>query len=343
MTQTLFILSLFKHGFKVRWTTAYFVLIGKKTNSVITYATCYQLLPFFHLFPNLKKERMLQYLKELENEGDLTLAGDYVQLTQQGMTKCQELNYESLHHINRFEDYQVCQDTFERWLLICQLVSQKSYKQTHYIPVSRQFKIQKQIQYQWSHTGISFETFQSMFKQEIKKFMRQFSPRVAYIYAYQLSGYKVIAKTNEQLSEILCIPEFEVNLWIESLKSILCQLSTEEFPWLSYFIAPQLNPKNTLYFLIKSQVQQGVEIQKISEKVHRKPGTVLDYIVEIAIKENDFPFSTYIGMYQIRLDRYLKTHPNFGDWNYQSIQEEIGEIPFYAYRLYQIQKGRFQC
>ena len=36
---------------------------------------------------------------------------------------------------------------------------------------------------------------------------------------------------------------------------------------------------------------------------------------------------------------YYQKNTNIGSWNYQVVQEEIGEISFFTYRLFQIKKG----
>lgn len=335
MTQTIFILSLFKHGFKVRWTTAYFVLVGKKTNSVMTYAMCYQLLPFFHLFPKLSKEHFIEQLKLLEQKGYVTLDGDYVVITPQGKERLRSISDDALHGLSRFEDYQVKEAVFRRFLLITQMISEKSYHNKKYMVVENRLLFQNQLAYQWKQAHIDFETLKVCFKEELTHFLHQLSNIESYIGAHQLTGHHITAKTTEQLADMLFKDPFEIELYIESFKSRLCRLSKKEYPWLYYFIMPKLNPTSVIYQTIFEAVYQKVPIEVISQRLGKKEGTIFDYMTEMAIKDAHFPFDEWIKHGEELLS-YLMTHPNVGSWQFSEVKRSIPELDFYSYRLFQI-------
>lgn len=341
MTEALFILSLFQHGFKARWTTAYFVLIGKKTNSVFNYAVCYHLLPYFHLFPKYNKEHFFSLICQLVDQGNLVMDGQlYVQLTNKGKETLQNIPKDSIDKLYRFDDYKVNEDVFQRFLLCIQMISEKSYSNNKYFPIVNQLSIQQQLSYQWHQAKASFDEVKSSIYDELRRFLAEQSKRLAYITAYQLSGHHIVAKTTEQLASDLCCSQFEVQLYIEQLKSILCRLSATEYPWLNYFIMPQKNTESQLYIAIKEGIEKNKTISELSQQFAKKEGTVFDYIVEMAIKDKHFPFYQFISEEEnMQLSQYYASHKNIGNWNFHDITTQYPTISFHSYRLFQIKEG----
>ena len=341
MTKTNFILSLFHHGFKVRWTTAYFVLIGKRTNSVLTYAACYHLLPFFHLFPKMKKEAFYSEIETLLQQEWLSMdEKNFVQITPRGKQQVDQLDLNCVDKMNRYYDYQVKENVFRRFLLTIQLVSEKSYANCQYCAVESKLSLQQQVAYQWKNTHASFSEVKAGVYKELVDLLKTFPQPLAYITIFQLSGHHITAKTSDQLADLLCCPLFEVELYIEQLKSRLCQLSQTSYPWLYYFIMPQLNPISFQSQKIKEGIEQGKSIKVMSEQLHKKEGTIFDYVVEWAIEESNFPFSKFISKEDHqRLMQYYHCHPNVGLWDYKEIRKQYEELSFHSFRLFQIKEG----
>lgn len=341
MTILTFILSLFQHGFKARWTTAYFILIGKKTNSTLTYASVYHLLPYFHLYPTLKKSQFQQWIQQLEKERCLVVDGDWVTLTPTGRKRLETVSKESVNGLQRFYDYKEKERVFQSFLLMTQMMSEYSYHNRHYLPVIPKLTTQYQMKEKWQALKTyPFSDVQPAFKHELNRFLDELSLIERYLLSAQLTGHHVIAKTSEQLAMEISRPVFEVDLWIESLKSRLCQLNKEDYPLLSFIIQPRRNGLSMLWQNIYQAVHHYQSIAMMSQQFHKKEGTILDYMVEIALWDEHFPYDVYIAEWAPILEEYYQTHENLGDWRYKEIKAIYPNLPFYSMRLFQIKKGQ---
>lgn len=343
MTLSMFILSLFQHGFKVRWTTAYFVLIGKKTSSVLTYASCYQLLSYFHLFPKLQKHVFYQELEQLEKEHYIVIDGDWVILTNEGKHQLKHVDFSSVHFLNRFYDYKEKERIFQSLLLMMQMMSEYSYHNRHYLPVTTNLTIQAQMKQKWKQLQVyPFTEVQPVFLEEIQRLLLSLSLKERYLLSAQFTGHEIIAKTNEQLALELSHTVFEVELWLESIKSYLCQLSQTDFPLLYFILQPHYNQQNALYRAVALGVSQYESIAQMSQRLHKKEGTILDYVVEVALYTAHFPYDNYLQGAEAWLETYYQQHPNVGSWVFKEIKQQQPQLPFYQVRLFQIKKGQEQ-
>src|SRR5699024_1619072 len=73
-----FILSFFQQGDKLKASTVYQILIGKRSSSTLLYGYLWYLLPYWSVFPKMKKATFFQLLQEMVDKGWLTeVAPDY--------------------------------------------------------------------------------------------------------------------------------------------------------------------------------------------------------------------------------------------------------------------------
>ena len=100
---------------------------------------------------------------------------------------------------------------------------------------------------------------------------------------------------------------------------------------------PTLSPR--LQWIQKA-VHHPLSFVEMERYLRKKKGTIFDYIVEVALADSTFPYQYWITKgEEEKLMSYYQKNTNIGSWNYQVVQEEIGEISFYTYRLFQIKKG----
>ncbi|RCF83134.1 hypothetical protein B1168_04140, partial [Enterococcus faecium] len=64
-----FILSLFSSGHKLRISSLYQLLVGKRTTSVLIYGFTHELLFIHNSFPALQKDKFYQILQKIANKG----------------------------------------------------------------------------------------------------------------------------------------------------------------------------------------------------------------------------------------------------------------------------------
>ena len=71
-----FILALFSAEDKLKPSTLYQVLVGKRTSSVLTYAFFHDLLPLSAVLPELAEKQFYEHLRQLQKEQRLRTDGE---------------------------------------------------------------------------------------------------------------------------------------------------------------------------------------------------------------------------------------------------------------------------
>lgn len=341
MNETMFILTMFRHGFKVRWTTAYFVLIGKKTGSILSYAASYQLLPYYHLFPEWSKDDFRQIIQSLVEAGDLTCEDVWAQITSQGQQKLQDVDESLLADLDGWNYGAISQSMWQRFLFVNQVISELSHHEKHYLPLETNLQAQWTVKQQLTQIQLPTDQWIPQYGQALLDFLMTRPVEQAQWVTNQLTGYQSIGMTFDQACLEADISPFMGQLWkMTTVHQLLKSLQTQTAPYLAHFYYYERPLADNVVKVGNLMANGCFSIPDIAHDLHKKEGTIVDYLIELAITSPlTFPFSAYIGSYEETLAQYEMTHPNVGSWVYQELLTEIGEIPFVAVRLYQIRKG----
>ena len=159
------------------------------------------------------------------------------------------------------------------------------------------------------------------------------------IFASQWIGHQFYGFSDEELKTEYQLDDFSLfllktQLWIQ-LATFYEQ--SKELQSILQLPLPTLSPR--LQWIQKA-VHYPLSLMEMERYLRKKKGTIFDYIVEVALADPTFPYQHWITKgEEEKLMSYYQKNTNIGSWNYQVVQEEIGEISFYTYRLFQIKKG----
>ncbi|OUK39122.1 hypothetical protein BU183_05630 [Enterococcus faecium] len=98
-----FILSLFSSGHKLRISSLYQLLVGKRTTSVLIYGFTHELLFIHNSFPELKQDKFYQILQKIAQQGWIEINENEAKLTPAGADMLSEHQIE--HTGLRFDRY----------------------------------------------------------------------------------------------------------------------------------------------------------------------------------------------------------------------------------------------
>lgn len=95
-----FILALLSHGYKVRASTLYHLLKGKRTSSVLIYGFLYDCLRFIGWWPTISEQAYFQFLEKLSKAKQIQYHKETneIQLTKEGQLFLKEHHFSLLDY-----------------------------------------------------------------------------------------------------------------------------------------------------------------------------------------------------------------------------------------------------
>ena len=332
-----FILALFQHGYKVRTSTLYHLLKGKRTSSVLLYGFLYENLRFFQLFPELSEKQFDILLDNLVKQELLSKTSDSeVQITAKGL---QSLTHEKDHY-SWIDNYRFGKTDEMIWRLLqftVQVVSQLSYNNKNYLPLEQSPLYQKQIKTYIK--SLPKARLIETVKREWSQIFSVLPEEEADFFARQFSGYQTIGKASFQLMNEqetvfnrLLIKKEKLHHLIDTI------LLMPDVPFLKKLILPLVKQNEnksmneTARYL---STQLSIDALAVQRKV--KLSTIKDHLMELALTK-DFPFERFISRPTYAC---LRDHSKpYQDWTYRLVKQENPEVDYFEFRLYQIQKLR---
>ncbi|MFV0557044.1 MAG: helix-turn-helix domain-containing protein [Enterococcus sp.] len=328
------ILALFKPQDKLKVSTLYQLLSGKRTMAVLTYGYFYDCL---HLVGLLKKLSQTDYQKNIQQLIDKNLLleeAGYLWLSELGQ---QQQEQKLIEYLATIEMYRYGRNSQEMWRMVQFLVQVTSNfgRQKQYIPLETAPQYTEKLRQLVRHYQTELP---ELVYQELVAVFNQIAPVQADFLAATFSGYDYEGQVPYQL--------FAAN--ISNIEQHLFLLSSthqffQQIDWQSNSVLTQsLTP-----FLIRNQNQsmqasralflQGASVTDVMRVRRLKEGTVVDHLLEWALSDASFPFATYLPATIITQCQQLAG--DFRYWKYQEIQERF-PIKFWEFRLFQIWQKR---
>ena len=332
-----FILSLFQHGYKSRWTTAYFVLTGKKTSSALIYMNFYQIKKYFNIAPKYSKAQFEHQINELVEAHYLVRDQQYVTITPAGLQQLQQLP--ALNDLDNFRYTTVNQQLRDLLLLVTQVLSEKAYQNTQYAPVINQLQTQLYVKRKIAQISVPQETFITTYAEELWQFSQSLSQLEQLIFLAPLQGHADYGQTLMQIQQESQLSAFMVQLiYINCLHKLITAMQKGDYPTLSYFyyVSPQL-PSHLQLCL--DYLRHNLSITEVAQKLRRKEGTVIDYMLELSML-GYLDLRAYIQPDHWALfESYAAIQPNVINWSYQDAFLQDHTFTFAEFRFYQLVKG----
>lgn len=327
-----FILAVLAKQNKLKASSFFQLLKGKRTSSVLCWGYFYECLPYFGAFPELSEKQFDSRLQQLEAEGALSQGDGFLRLAQSFQDT--EL-IEALAGLDLFTYGRRSDEAWRSLQLLVQAVANLGVTK-QYIPVENSPQYTEPVRLflrQQSHLKESL-------MEDLTTVFAALPQRVGDVLAATFSGNGVVGATPWQAA-----PQFKVGLWsqvyFESCKHRFYRLVEQQesaVPVLAAFLRPFLaENQNQSMLASKALMEQGASLEQVMAQRRLKRGTVTDHLLEWALSDEDFDFAPYLSE-EVRA--FLDSFPgDFREWRYRDIRQQQ-ELPFEVFRLYQIWRKR---
>lgn len=344
--QTIFILSLFQHGYKARYSTLAHLLRGKRTTSILMYGFFYNILAYFSLFPNLTEKKVNQIVQRLlEAHLLIELSPGVVQISQKGRKYLDDHPVIEHRGLNSFYYGRVDEGFKELLMFATQVISEYCHRNIQYQPIETNGHKQYLIRRWFQDLPKDRQVLGQDFYQEWRQLIDSFPEAVRPFAVAALTGHGQIGLTAVQLAELGSVDPFDIGL----INKELCHLSIdqllktpESFPYISSLYESIDKPVVNKSALKSYQLfQKGYSLTEICHQRQLKESTVNDHLIEWAIMSEDFDYGrVLVGKDREFFLQLLRIEPNVRDWRYTDLGQGIDRISFLAFRCFQIQSIR---
>lgn len=347
--EEMFLLSLFSDQQAKKETSIYYILLGKRTASMLYRAIDYALEPVFGFSPKLNRVVYQQRLDALIKAGFVRFAEE----TKEGLltpTGKEVLNdYFSQHY----------QPTYLNWLtegrtvlvfqkvvyFLAQILSEIRYNNKRYIPIEKNAAVQHWVKKWLSNQDLNFQDIGIQFGSEWKELLSQIEPDNAAVIVHLMTGHDRIGFTKAQLAQKMEQDKTEVHMRLLDSLSFIAQLITkkpEKTPLLTS-IWSEIARKNNHGLSQSAQdtqrlLQQHYSIEQICSIRRLKKSTISEHIIELAIVDPNLNIAAFIPKKSFLQLQHLFAEN--GALTYQEAAEKIPEMEFYWFRLMQIERRR---
>lgn len=318
---TFFILTLFQTGYKIRTSTLYHLLVGKRTSSVLLHGFFYNNLIYLGALPTLKEAIFKKELQNLVAAAWITVNEGFGQLTQQGREQLSEKNFD-LVGLNNLRYGRMREDSWQLILFAVQVLSYLSYSENDYLPIeNRPFYLQQLKKWLTRSQPHLIECFQK----ELLAIFKQLPAEEADFLANQFSGHGFQGKTTFQLLPAKYQDEPWNQLYRQhAIDLFLAQVKKGELARLISTLDQQNLNKSMLKtreFFLAGKTESDILTLR-----HLKQGTINDHFIEWALMDENFPFERFqlLDFSHLSIEQVIDQH-------YQEY-----DVPYLSFRLSQI-------
>ncbi|WP_159721891.1 helix-turn-helix domain-containing protein [Enterococcus sp. CSURQ0835] len=286
----LFILTLFASGYKLRISTLYQLLTGRRTSSVLLHGFFYDNLNVCGLLPDLKNERFKRAIAQLEKNGWITRTESFGQLTTSGQAELAQHDFTPLVGLNSFRYGRMRQECWQLLNFGIQVLSFLAHGQKDYVPLENRPLYLTQVKHFLAQAPADLL---EKFPQELTALFAKLPEASADFLANQLTGFQQNGQTAFQL-----LPSAWQNtpwdkLYTASQQDLLLA-HVRQFPSLYPLIvaADQKNYNHSM-LLTRQLFLAGDSVKAIMTKRQLKEGTITDHLLEWALLDANFPFERF--------------------------------------------------
>ncbi|MGM9903035.1 hypothetical protein A5844_000372 [Enterococcus sp. 10A9_DIV0425] len=330
---TEFILSLFSSRDKLRVSTLFHLLSGKRTSSVLLYGFFHGLLFIHGSFPTLKQSEFFTMIEEMTKENLLYVEGKDVKLTPLGKKQLEEQSVD----LTGLQYDKYGRTDNECWRLIkfaVQVVSQLAADEQKYLPVETSPFYSYQIKRWLKEANYSRRELAEGLYQELTEIFLLMPRDKADFLANQFSGNSRIGLLDYQL--IKTKDDTKLKFFQDQCVHLLLAAISKHKPFLlKLLIQPLLYQNHNQSMLVTRQmVQEGLSVEQIMARRRLKRGTINDHLIEWAIFFDDFPYEQIVS----KKTRNILSHVSqpIITLNYRDVN--IGDLDYGEFRLYQIEQ-----
>lgn len=336
-----FILTLFREGDKLKGSSLYHLLKGKRSSSILLFGFFHDNLFVSGMYPKLTEAGFNQQLSQYVKQGLLEETAEGYLVTDSGLAANQQFFQEfSPAQLNFFR---FGRSDIEAWRLLkfaVQVVSNLVAGENNYIPMESEVFIQKHIKH-WLALRSREETVTAVYHELEQIFTSMDQAKADYL-ANQFSGYEFAGLVNFQL---LKNQEKDVAFLLdrEAVHEFLNQLEQHPDFILYHLAAPVLRKNQNQSMLVTQKlILEGYPREEVEHMRRLKRGTIQDHLLEWALQDVDFPYADFITAATIQFLENLQTPAKA--WSYKELSQkgpiQKDSIDYFEFRLYQIQQYR---
>ncbi|WP_444964664.1 helix-turn-helix domain-containing protein [Pediococcus pentosaceus] len=312
------------------------VLVGKMTVSALFWGLEYDILEYLNFWKTVDTTSFLENVDRAVEGGFLAKKDELIYLTEAGQQK-----QFSCTTPTPFIKKVRLDEAIDLLLLANQVISEFSFKNNRYIPVSDNLRINvilknwfKQLKSRNHHTTDIVQKY----TQGLDELLSQLQQHDADILLSYLPNHVDPGWTIDQLAQAFGISKFQMELKIRLIfsKIISDAVLTKTAPFvdlLNSTIKENVMPDST--YQTWQLIRQGKTVDEVARLKHVKTNTVKEHILMAAILDSNFPFDKFV-----RFNFEIGKHPTEVD--FRSIQSQIADITFFDFRLIQIRKIKEQ-
>lgn len=299
----------------------------------------YKLRKYFHLFPNYQKDEMLKVIKSLVNQNFLTKEQEWIQITKKGQEKLKE-HFFDYPYLDNFCFYRVEVNFWELFLLTNQVLSERSYHEKNYAPISSSLIIQTELKFILRNINKDFNKFLIDYVEELIFFVEKLSNEDKYLFINQLQGHQIYGLTQKQIQDDLQISTFEYEMKLHNLiQYLLKEIIDGSLPIFNSIFKIEKSLPLNLMKTLKLIKCSNFTLKQIADRIGKKESTIIDYMIELGIRkyinlENYLAEKNYYFF-----EEYYQKNPNVVSWNFSELHKYNSHFTFTEFRFYQVIKG----
>ena len=321
---TFFILTLFKAGYKLRTSTLYHLLVGKRTSSVLLHGFFHENLPYLGALPNLKEEVFRKELQRLIEKQLILVNYGFGELTVEGQRVLGKESY-PFYGLNNLRYGRMRENMWHMILFSVQVISHLSFNEKNYLPIENRPYYLQQIKKWLAHSKVDVIV---KFKQELELIFQKLPVNEADFLANQFSGVEFQGKTAYQLLPEKWLEEPWSSLYQQNaidlfLAQVMQDNSGEIFRLLSNLDQQNLNQS---MLITKQFFLAGKSIDEILKLRHLKQGTVNDHFIEWALIDENFPFKSFELINFNELDKNQIVNARFQEYDSSYLTFRLSQI-----------------
>lgn len=344
-----FCLSLYSKDYLIKPSTLYHILIGKRTASILFKAHTYQMIKFFSIFPNLKREHYDQMIQLFISRSWIKANGasEEFYLSEEGRMEVEHYFSEHFYptNVNQLLNGKTSKEFWKKIVFLTQVLSELRHQNKRYLPLDKEWKNQLWVKNWLKNNPWDKQDLAQNFGKEWIQVLTMMDSFSAEIVVSQLTGHEKFGKTITQLASMHKIEALEIAFLLQhAIIQLMDQIvqKKEEYP-LFYLIYQECtgDPYNglsqstrlTAYYLDK-----GLSIETIALKRKLKVNTISEHVIELAIIFSDFDVSNVIpdSDYQ----RLITAFQSNEKITYEELEKDMPQLPFSWYRLIQVERSR---
>lgn len=327
---TEFILSLFLSRNKLRVSSLFQLISGKRTTSVLIYSFLNDLLLVHGSFPTLKQEEFLAIITRLEQEKLIVLIDNHASITTLGKKKLEKIDfsYQGVHYDRYGRTYLTC------WRLLkfaVQVVSNLTNGTANYLPIETSPFYTFQIKRWLTSTKLNREELSEKIYQEFVTLFTGMPEELADFLANQFSGEHDLGLLPYQLTDK---QETQATLFEAKAIHVMLQNLEKRNDFLLFRLLKPLFDQNLNQSMLitRKLILEGYSVEQVMSARQLKKGTVTDHLIEWLLFFDDFPYTTMISKKTVDFLSRLK---DVRSWNYREINAQ-SSLDYGEFRFYQL-------